>query len=314
MNVDTFSTWLRNQGYHIYRTESSYWYNAGPRVLQAFPYNWLIQPSAQELRKLILGHNILAVRYSTHLNSSEGMVSYHVVLKNPYNLEMLRNQARNGIRTGLKHCQVERISLARLADEGWNLQRDTLERQDRLKSMSHEDWKRICFAADGLPSFEAWGATVEGELAASIMTCRIGDTYFVPYAQSLRKFLNVHVNNALFYKASCEMLAREGVTGIFYTLHSLDAPDSVDEFKFRMGFPAKPVRQRVVFHPLLQPLANEITHRWLVRQLQGDPSQHILAKAEGLLRFYRQGKLPLDAQAWPECLSGVKEESLQNAS
>jgi hypothetical protein len=235
------------------------------------------------------------------------MISYHVVLKNPYHLEMLRSQTRNGIRTGLKHCLVERIPLARLADEGWNLQRDTLDRQNRLKSMRREDWQRICFAADGLPSFEAWGAIVDGELAASILTCRIDDTFYVPYAQSLNKFLNFHVNNALFYTTGCEMLACEGVTEIFYSLHSLDAPESVNEFKFRMGFTAQPVRQRVVFHPLLQPFANEVTHRWLVHQVQRDPSQHILAKAEGLLRFYRQGKLPIDAQEWPECLSASKE-------
>jgi hypothetical protein len=314
MNVEIFSTWLRNQGYRIYRTESSYWYNAGPNVLQAFPYNWLIQPSVTELRKLILMHNILAIRYSTPLDSPEGMVSYHVILKSPYQLDMLRSQTRNGIRSGLKHCQVERIPLKRLAEEGWNLQQDTLERQDRLKSMNREDWQRICSAADGLPSFEAWGALVEGELAAALLTCRIDDTCLVPYALSLRKYLNMHVNNALFYRASCDMLAREGVNGIFFSLHSLDAPESVNEFKFRMGFTARPVLQRVVFHPLLKPFANELTHRWLLRQLQMDPSKQMLAKFEGLLRFYRRGKYPIHVQPWPDCVSSARDDFLRENS
>ena len=311
MNVDVFSNWLRKQGYHIYKSASSYWYNAGPRVLQAFPYHWVIQPSASELRKLLLGRSILALRYSAPIEFAQGMISYHVVLKNPYNLEMLRSQARNGVRRGLSHCQVERIPLKRLADEGWKLQQDTLERQDRLKSMRQSEWERICLSAEGLPGFEAWGAIVDGELTASILTCRIDDTCYVPYAQSLSKFLGMHVNNALFYTASCDMLARSGVTEIFYSLHSLDAPETINEFKFRMGFNAKPVRQCIVFHPVLLPFANGLTHRWLLGRLQRDPGNNTLAKAEGMLRFYLQGKLPLKEQAWPECLAATKEEALQ---
>ena len=37
MNSETFAEWLRRQGHRVYRTASSYWYEAGPRVLQAFP-------------------------------------------------------------------------------------------------------------------------------------------------------------------------------------------------------------------------------------------------------------------------------------
>ena len=308
MNVATFAEWLVRQGHQVYQTESSWWYNAGPHVLQAFPYHWLIQPSPQELRNLILRHNTLAIRFSAPLDSPEGMASYHVVLDDPsYSLEKLRAQARNGVRRGLSNCQVERIPLTRLAEEGWKLQQDTLDRQNRIKSMCQAEWERICLSAMNLPGFEAWGAIVEGELAASILTCRIDDTCYVPYAQSLRKYLGQHVNNALFYTASCDMLSRDGVSGIFFSLQSLDAPESVNEFKFRMSFTARPVRQRVVFHPILKPLANQHTYRLLKRLTERDPGNSNLAKAEGMLRFYLQGKLPLESQAWPECLAASQK-------
>ena len=254
MNADTFAEWLRRQGHQVIRTSSSYWYEAGPRVFQAFPYHWPIQPSAGELRGLTLGRGIAALRYSTPLDAPQGMVSYHVVLRGPYTLEMLRTQARNGVRRGLSRFQVERIAFERLAEEGWSLQADTLARQDRTNSMSQAEWQRICRAADGLPGFEAWGAVCDGELAAALLTARIDDRWCVPYALSHSKFLREHVNNALFFAVSCDLLAREGVTEIFFTLQSLDAPESVDEFKFRMGLQAEPVRQRVVFHPCLRPL------------------------------------------------------------
>ncbi len=236
------------------------------------------------------------------------MISYHVVLNDlDYNLEKLRTQARNGIRRGLEHCQVERISFQRLADEGWKLQQDTLDRQNRLDSMKQSEWQAICLSADNLPGFEAWAAIVDGVLAASILTCRIDDKGYVPYAQSLRDYLHLHVNNALFYTATRDILSRPGITGIFFSLHSLDAPESVNEFKFRMGFTAIPVRQRVVLHPILVPFANPLTYKAIFSRVQKNPQNPFSAKVEGMLRFYLQGKQSLPAQEWPKCLADRKE-------
>jgi hypothetical protein len=312
MNVDTFAEWIRRQGHRVYQTESSWWYDAGPHVLQSFPYHRLIKPSASELRRLMLRHNILAVRFSTPLDSEEGMASYHVVLEDhDYGFEKMRSQARNGVRRGLDNCRVEQISFKRLAEEGWVLQQDTLERQNRSDSMHQSEWERICLSAEGLPGFEAWGAITEGQLVATILTCRIDDVCYVPYAQSLHQFLGKHVNNALFYTASREMLSRSGVSGIFFSLHSLDAPESVNEFKFRMGFSAKAVRQRVVFHPILRPFANRYTHQLIKNAIARDPANSFLAKVEGMLRFYLMGKIPLNEQTWPECLAGCDASSLK---
>jgi hypothetical protein len=308
MNADIFAEWLRRQGHRVVRTPSSYWYDAGPRVFQAFPYHWLIEPSNREVRNLMLRRGIAALRYSTPLTASSGAVSYHVVLRSPYNLEMLRAQARNGVRRGLSRFQVERIAFERLADEGWSLQADTLERQGRTKSMRQEEWQRICRAADGLPGFEAWGAICDGDLAAALLTARIDDTWCVPYALSHSRFLREHVNNALFYSVSCDLLARADVREIFFTLQSLDAPESVDDFKFRMGLMAEPVCQQVLFHPCLRPLARRKAHALVLRWLARDPGNPLLAKAEGMLRFHLEGRRPQAVQDWPACLAEYRAQ------
>lgn len=314
MNPEIFAEWMHRQGHHVVRTTSSYWYDAGPRVFQACPYQWLIQPPSSELRKLMIGHGVAALRYSTPLEAPGGAVSYHVVLSEPYGLQTLRAQARNGVRRGLECCTIDRISFERLAEEGWSLQQDTLDRQGRTGSMTQSEWQRICRAADGLPGFEAWGAMIDGELAASVLIVRIDDMFDVPYALSHRKFLSKHVNNALFYSVSRELLSRPGVREIFFCLHSLDAPESVDEFKFRMGLRAKPVCQRIVFHPLLAPFANESAHSIIARLVARHPGSRVLAKAEGMLRFYLQERRPAETQNWPECLTGLKQELLQSLS
>jgi hypothetical protein len=312
MNAEIFAEWLRRQGRHVVKTPSSYWYNAGARVFQAFPFHWIIQPSETELRDLMVSQRIVAIRYSTPLASQAGMVSYHVVVGNPYSLEMLPHQARTNIRKGLKHCNVEPISFSRLAEEGWLLQQDTITRQGRNNSMSQDEWKKICLSAEHLPGFEAWGAIVNGELAATLLTARIDDRFCVPYAQCNRNFLDLRVNNALFYVVSCELLSREGISGIFFSLHSLDAPESVNEFKFRMGFSPLPVRQRVVFHPLFTPFANRESHRVVSSLLNRYPGNYLFSKAEGILRFYINGETPIAEQEWPGCLADSKDSLLES--
>jgi hypothetical protein len=79
-----------------------------------------------------------------------------------------------------------------------------------------------------------------------------------------------------------------------------------------MGLQAKPVRQRIVFHPLLAPFAKEFAHSISARLLVQHPGSRVLAKAEGMLRFYLQGKRPAETQHWPECLTGRKQELLQS--
>ncbi len=177
--------------------------------------------------------------------------------------------------------------------------------------MTQAEWERICLSASDLPGFEMWAAiSKEGELAATILTSRIDDTCYVPYAQSHRKFMSRHANNALFYQASRDMLAREGVKEIFFSLHSLDAPESVNEFKFRMGLAAKPVRQRIVFHPWIRPLANESVYKYCKKWTERNPENVFAAKAEGMLRFYLKSKPPLNEQEWPACLNEYKAKIL----
>jgi hypothetical protein len=113
------------------------------------------------------------------------------------------------------------------------------------------------------------------------------------YQQCLRKYLSDHVNNALSFVVTQTMLSRPGVKSILYGLHSLDAPASVDEFKFRMGYTAKPVRQRVVFHPCLKPIFNHYSHAAVQRLLAWRPGDPILAKAEGMMRFYLERRRAL---------------------
>ena len=311
MNADNFAEWLIRQGHKVLRSTSSYWVELGPGVFQAFPYHWIITPPESELIQLINDQRAICLRYSTPLNSPPGMLSYHSVIRDkPYRIEKLSSKSRSKIRRGLKRCRVQRISVDTLAEDGWRLQQDTIERQDRADSMNQHQWLKICAATKGLADFDVWAAYVEEQLAATIMTAIVDDVCYLLYHQSHRKYFIDYVNNALCFELTQKMLSNDKVEQIFYGLHSLDAPASVDEFKFHMGYIAKPVRQRVFFNPKLSFALNPISHQLIKLILQSFRGNSSIAKAEGLVRFYIEGKKPLEQQIWPENLVDQRDAIL----
>jgi hypothetical protein len=304
MMPEIFGEWLQRQGLRVIRTASSYWHSKEARSLQAFPYHWLVEPSEAEVRDLLRRERALAVRYSTPTSAPAGRLSYHAVRpQGPYSLEQLDKKARYDIRKGLAYATVEPIPLGRLAAEGWRLHSETLARQGRSGAESRETWERLCRGAEGLPGFEAWGALHNGELAAALLafTCEGCVTFL--NQQSAAAHLRHGVNHALAYTFTRQALARPGVTQVFYSLHSLDAGPGVDQFKFRLGYAPRPVRQRVAFHPWAAPLFNRVTHAAAQQLVRWRPDAPALAKAEGMLRFHVEGRLPLASQKPPEGLA-----------
>jgi hypothetical protein len=303
MNAEVFAEWLRRQGLRVTRTASSYWHMQGPRTYQAFPYHWLIEPVEGEIETLLRSQRALGLRYSAPLHASEGALSYHAVYEAPsYDLESVSTWSRKDVRRGLKKCAVEPISFAHLAVNGSALQLDTLDRQHRRVRGAEDAWRSRCRAAADLPGLEAWGALVDGVLAASVITLRVDDWCYLLSQQCLRRYLPSRVNNALTFVVTRAALAQPGIRAVLYGVHSLDAPPSVDEFKFNMGYQAKTLRQRVVFHPWLRPFVGPSVHgllTWCRRHLPNDAT---LAKAEGFARFHEIGFLPLDQQPLPAAL------------
>jgi hypothetical protein len=308
MNAEIFAEWLGRQGLPVTRTASSYWHLQGPRAYQAFPYHWLIEPVEGELEGLLRSQGALGLRYSAPLHASEGALSYHAVYEAPrYDFESLGAWSRKNVRRGLRNCVVEPVTFGRLSVDGWALQLDTLDRQHRRLRVTEAAWRCRCLAAAELPGFEAWGALVDGVLAASVISLRVDDWCYLLYQQCHRRYLPLHINNALSFVVTRAALAQPGIRAVLYAVHSLDAPPSVDEFKFRMGYVAKPVRQRVVFHPWLRPFVGPPAQgllTWCRRYLPGHAT---LAKAEGFARCHRNGSLPLDRQPLP---AGLRRDAI----
>jgi hypothetical protein len=304
---EVFAEWLRRQRLRVVRTASSWWYEAGWHVYQAFPYHWLIRPQASELDELFRGEHALALRCTVPFDAPEGCVSYHAICEDrAYDLDTLHANARRVVRQGLQRAEVGPIPMTRILEEGWALELDTCRRQGRSVPTSREVWRRSFLAAAELPGFEGWGALVEGHLAAYSLCVQIDDCWEVLLQRSASQYLNARVNNALTFAFTRSKLRCPEVRVVFFGVQSLDAPASVDEFKFRMGYTARPVRQLVAFHGGAVRAVGPSLHRLLLRGSRRYPASMLLAKAEGMVRFHLQGKLPPEAQEWPECLHAAR--------
>ena len=287
MSAEVFSEWLKLQGHTIIKTHSSFWFNQGPRVYQAFPYHWLIYPDEEELNELFFSKRAIALRYTTLPHDCSCFHSYHVVYdKTEYHLANLKKAARSAVRQGLKLSSVSQISFDLLSEDGWDVYVDTLLRQNRDLYFSHSEWRKRCLYASNLPGFEVWGSFVDGELAATMLTFQIEDWCYILEQYSRQQHLKSRVNNVLTYVVTDLMISRPDIHSVFYGLQSLDASSSVDKFKFGMGYDAKPVRQCVRFHPGVRPLVNKASLVLVKAALRLLPKNRFLRKAEGMFRFY----------------------------
>ena len=266
-------------------------------MYQAFPYHWTIAPEREELRELMFHHRASALRYSAMTDAAVTANGYHVVYTgSDYELENLSGWARKNVRRGLRCSTVGRISFQRYVEEGWPLRQDTLTRQGRHLRENRDDWRRKYLAAADLPGFEVWGAEVHNQLAATLVVFQMDGWGYMLYQQCHSEYLREHPNNALSFVVTQHLIREVKVKGVYYGMRSLDAPASVDEFKFRMGYEASPIAQKIEFHPYLKPLVNVATH-WASQKLATTfPHSYCIAKAQGMLRVCLAERKPQTAE------------------
>jgi hypothetical protein len=290
MQSEPFLEFLARQGHRIVETESWYWYDAQPRFYFYYPYHRLITPSSNELKRLFWGESCIGVRYFTPMEYI-GKESYMIVCTDKsYDFSSLdKHSARRETRKGLENFEIRQMEFKELASKGNSLNYDTSIRQGRdPRIYEGKKWQLYCSSADGLKGFEAWGAFSGKNLASFMVTFMAGDHFTIWHHSSATAYLPLYPNNALVYYVTKLKLAEPEVRAVSYGPQSLDAPESLDKFKFRMGFQKKPLKQVIVFNPLVRPFINKYSHKIIQRISTLRPENDTLRKLEGIMWFYRE--------------------------
>ncbi len=288
LTAEGYARFLALQGYRVRSTTSLFWFEANRWFFLSAPHHREYRLQREELRSLFRSWGCLGARYAAPVDSAFGKLSYQIVLDDhSYGLERLSANVRSKVRRGLKRCRVCSADLIVLEREGWELHLETLRRQNREQAWTTDRWARFWSAARQTPGVEGWGAWVDGRLAAFLVTVRFEDAVEFLLSRSSTEERGAYPNNALIFTVAEEMLVRRRAPEITFGLESLEPVKPLDDFKFSMGFRPRPIRQVVVFHPLLQlllarPRARAAVRRWVAH---GELRNVFWRKAAGLLRF-----------------------------
>ena len=288
---EAFAHFLAATGHRILRAAGAYWYDASPGFFLSLPSHRLLTPSADALRDLWRRQPCAGVRFPAPLDGP-GKLSYQIVCDIPdYGIDSLGANSRSKVRRGLRRCAVRPAPFSVIAAQGLAADRDTLSRQGRSVRLEGAAWADFWRAAEMTAGMEGWAAYVGDEMAAFLVTVQFEDSVEFLLARSRSDRFDAYPNNALIFEVARTMLVDRGMHQITFGLESLEPVGPLDQFKFGMGFRAAPLRQRVVFHPLVRALLRP-------RGVRAVMCRHATArgatggfwrKALGLVRFAEAG-------------------------
>ena len=285
-SAERAADFLRFQGRHVVKTESCWWYNAygQKHIYYSFPPNRVVAPSSDEIKQVFRSApGAKAVRYLSPATAGTGKEGYIWTCRQPYSLQTLEHKARNQVRQGLKNCQVRAITLAELQALGARAHADTMKRLG-IETGELKFGKPM----QDNPAYEAWGAFVEDNLAAYIVTLRIEDWVYIQINRSVKEYLKHRPNNALVYTVISELLARPGISTVSYGWGPLYELDTLDHFKLGMGSVKEPVRQCAILTYWLRPILPSFVCRTVEKLSELRGNDHRLKQIAGICRLVRE--------------------------
>ena len=278
--MEPFAHFLSAIGHRVLRGAGAYWYDASRGFFLATPSHRLLRPSEDELGALFRHQPCAGLRFAAPVEGP-GKLSYQIICDT-------------------RRCEIAPVSWATIAAQGLRADRETLARQQRAVRLAGPSWETYWSAAAATPTMEGWGAFVGGELVAFLVTVLLDDSVEFLLARSRSDALEAYPNNALIFEVARKMLVERGVRRITFGLESLEDVEALDQFKYGMGFHRAPLRQRVVFHPMLRGILRAASARAAVRRWADGRGARggFWHKALGLLRFAEEGGDLRGASQW----------------
>jgi hypothetical protein len=264
MDYSQYAEYCRLIGYKVIETPSGVWIGPTRGFFNRVPLYETEPPSEKELYALFRRQPIVGVHYALE-PSCRGKASHvYLVRDRDYDLENLYRKQRTSVSRGLEDCQVRQMSFDELHFRGMPLNVDTLTRQRRSDPTfaDTDQWARFCQAGERVDGAQAWGAFVNGELAAYVVLFRIASVVSILYQNSRTNLMKLHPNPALIFTVTQTMMRIPGIDSVYYGPGWLNTSQGLNAFKRHMGFDEEPVVSVV----RLRPAAKRILFDWGGRQ------------------------------------------------
>ena len=254
------------RGRHIVKACGALWYTVQGRFLMSLPYQAMLNPDSEELRRMICQTGAFGARFpSVDWTGLRG--GLYVLRRCDYDIGSLHTKHRPRVRHALKCFEVRIAEKAELLDQGWTLNLSTMARQGRYDSEFGERrrWERLVEAAFACPEI-AFPAVFSGRrMAAYMTTCREEKWLHILHQMSRQEDLPNFPNHLLTYAVTRQAVVDTSLEAVCYGYVPLFAADGLHEYKLRFGYEMVPHRSAIQLHPALNAVLNQSAARLAVR-------------------------------------------------
>jgi hypothetical protein len=257
---------LELRGRHTIKACGAIWYTVPGRFLMSLPYQAMLNPDPDELRRMIRETGAFGARFPSL--SWTGLESgLYVRRGRNYDIGSLHIKHRPRVRRGLQCFEVRPAEKAQLLDQGWALNLSTMARQRRYdpEFCEPQRWERLVEAAFACPEVSFPAAFYGQRLAAYMITCREQKWLHILHQMSRQEDLPNFPNHVLTYAVTRQAAADASLDAVCYGCVPLFAADGLHEYKLRFGYELIPHRSAIQLHPALNAVLNCPAARAAVR-------------------------------------------------
>ncbi len=256
IGLEEYLAALDREGVAVTRgSRRTFWQCAELSTIERHPSFCVDVPTASEIRRIFWKKWPAVVTYILAPDDSHPPNAWLYVCEDKsYELEKLGTQARRNVRRALRRFRFEPLALEVLREKGEPVYCETRTRIG-LSDGTSRNFQSLCDSVGKNPAYRILGAWAGEDMAAFLLAHCIEDWLdFSVYAAN--EHLNSCPNEGLIYHLMQQFLTQGNGRVVSYGLSSIQEADNVltlDYFKKKVGFEARPVHRVFLFHPLLRP-------------------------------------------------------------
>lgn len=286
LTVDQYAAELQRSGLKSAPgSEHSIWVEYERFALQRQPCFALHSPSKAELATLFWKLHAPLVDFAVSPSTDKPANSrLYICTNSAYSLEALAKGPRYDVRRGLREFEIRRIDRDQVLRLGFRAFSDT-RRRNGLSDCTRKAFTNKFGALQARTHFYAAFKNLN---LAAFFGATVVDDWISIGGWSADEFLPLRPNNALVYYLVFQFLILKKyrwVTYGFDSVQPLANAEGLHRFKVKMGFEAVPVHREFVLHPLLRPVVNRHSWRFVSGFWKMSPGNVLLRKAQGALRL-----------------------------
>ena len=265
---------LELRGRRILKACDALWYTVPGPFLMSLPYQRMLNPEPNELRRMIRDAGVLGARFPS-LGWTGLESGLYILRRRSYDIGSLHAKHRPRVRHALQHFEMRPAEKAELMEQGRALNLATMARQGRYDPEfgEYKRWARLVDAGFSCPGISFPAVFSGSRLAAYMVTCREQQWLHILHQMSRQEDLPNFPNHLLTYAVTKQAACDTSLEAVCYGCIPLFAADGLHEYKLRFGYELIPNRSAIQLHPVLEVVANHPVARAavrLARRLRGD--------------------------------------------